>query len=152
MPARRNRKNGRFSTQTRRRRTRKTTNLSQVAQQYLIADAISRGLFNTNLLTFVGLRKDFAHGFTVGNNSNELTAMEIFDRLMGGRGGMGGAWDEGGLPKVLKSNFKANGGMMLASVIGIPIAFKVGTKLLRKPILTPANRMLKAAGMTGVKV
>ena len=42
--------------------------------------------------------------------------------------------------------------MMLASIIGIPIAFKVGTKLLRKPILTPANRMLKAAGMTGVKV
>lgn len=123
-----------------------------MAQQYLIADAVSRGLFNTNLLTFVGLRQDFGHGFTVGNNSNELTASEIFDRLMGGRGGMGGAWNEGGLPMVLKSNFKANGGMMLASMVGIPIAFKVGTKLLRKPILTPANRMLKAAGMTGVKV
>lgn len=123
-----------------------------MAQQYLIADAISRGLFNTNLLTFVGVRQDFSHGFTVGNNSNELTAKEIIDRLMGGRGGMGGTWNEGGLPMVLKSNFRANGGMMLASVIGIPIAFKVGTKLLRKPILTPANRMLKAAGMTGVRV
>ena len=146
-------KNGRFSRRTTtRRRRRKNTNLTQVAQQYLIADAVSRGLFNTNLLTFVGLRQDFGHGFTVGNNSNELTAMEIFDRLMGGKGGMGGAWNEGGLPKVLKSNFKANGGMMLASVIGIPIAFKIGTKLLRKPILTPANRMLKAAGLTGVKV
>jgi len=152
MPARRNRKNGRFSRQTTRRRTRKTTNLSQVAQQYLIADAISRGLFNTNLLTFVGLRQDFGHGFTVGNNSNELTAKEIIDRLMGGTGSMGGAWNEGGLPKALKYNFKQNGAMMLASIIGIPIAFKVGTKLLRKPILTPANRMLKAAGMTGVKV
>jgi hypothetical protein len=65
---------------------------------------------------------------------------------------MGGAWNEGGLPMALKYNFKQNGAMMLASIIGIPIAFKVGTKLLRKPILTPANRMLKAAGLSGVKV
>jgi len=42
--------------------------------------------------------------------------------------------------------------MMLASVIGVPIAFNIGKKLLRKPIITPANRMLKAAGLTGVKV
>jgi len=81
-----------------------------------------------------------------------LTAKEILDRLMGGRGGMGGTWNEGGLPQAIKYNFKQNGGMMIASVVGIPIAFKVGTKLLRKPILTPANRMLKAAGMTGVRV
>jgi len=152
MPARRNRKNGRFSRQTTRRRTSKTTNLSQVAQQYLIADAISRGLFNTNLLTFVGLRQDFGGGYSAGNNSNELTAREILDVLMGGTGGIYAKSFPEGLPQVLKSNLKNNGGMILASVVGIPIAFKVGTKLLRKPILTPANRMLKAAGMTGVKV
>jgi len=152
MPARRNRKNGRFTRRTTTRRRKKTTNLSQVAQQYLIADAISRGLFDVNLLTFVGLRQDFGGSFTTGNNSNELTAREIIDRLMGGTGGMSSTWQERGMENVIKYNLRKNGGMMLASVIGIPIAFKVGTKLLRKPILTPANRMLKAAGLSGVKV
>jgi len=42
--------------------------------------------------------------------------------------------------------------MIAAAVIVTPIMFKVGTKLLRKPILTPANRLLKSAGLTGVKV
>jgi hypothetical protein len=109
-------------------------------------------MFNTNLLTFVGLRNDFGGGYSAHNNSNELTAREILDVLMGGSGGIYAKSFPEGLPQVLKSNLRANAPMMLASVVGIPIAFKVGTKLLRKPILTPANRMLKAAGMTGVKV
>jgi len=123
-----------------------------VAQQYIIADAISRGLFNTNLLTFVGLRQDFGGGYSAGNNSNELTAREILDVLMGGSGGIYEKSFPEGLPQVLKSNLKRNAPMMLASVIGVPIAFNIGKKLLRKPIITPANRMLKAAGLTGVKV
>ena len=123
-----------------------------MAQQYLIADAISRGLFDVNLLTFVGLRQDFGGSWTSGNNSNEITAREIIDRLMGGTGGMSTQWQKQGFEGVIKHNLRKNGGMMLASVVGIPIAFKIGTKLLRKPILTPANRMLKAAGLSGVKV
>jgi hypothetical protein len=123
-----------------------------MAQQYLVADAISRGMFNTNLLTFLGLRQDFGGGYSAGNNSNEVTARELLDSLMGGTGGIFAKSFPEGMPQVLKSNFKNNGAMMLASVVGIPIAFNVGKKLLRKPVLTPANRMLKAAGLTGVKV
>jgi len=123
-----------------------------VAQQYLIADAVSRGMFNTNLLTFVGLRNDFGGQYSAGNNSNEITARELFDLAMGGAGGITGTYWSGGLPQVLKGNLRANAPMMIASIVGIPLAFKIGTKLLRKPILTPANRMLKAAGLSGVKV
>jgi len=123
-----------------------------VAQQYLIADAISRGMFGVNLPTFVGLRNDFGGGYNASNNSNEVTFKELLDRAMGGSGGITGTYWSGGLPQVLKSNLRANAPMMLASVVGIPLAFKVGTKLLRKPILTPANRLLKGAGLTGVKV
>ena len=145
--------NGRFSRQTKtRRRRKKNTNLTQVAQQYLIADAISRGMFGTNLLTFVGLRNDFSGGYSTGNNSNELTLKELIDRATGGSGGIQGSYWSGGVPQVLKSNLKQNAIPMLGAVVGIPIAFNVATKLLRKPVLTPANRMLKAAGLTGVKV
>ena len=126
---------------------------TQVAQQYLIADAISRGMFGVNLLTFTGLRQDFGGSYTAGNNSNELTAAELLNRAMGGSGGMSASWQAaGGVPHVIKSNMKKNAIPMLTAVVGIPIAFNIGKKLLRKPIITPANRMLKAAGLTGVKV
>ena len=55
----------------------------------------------------------------------------------------------GGIPAVLKSNLRRNAIPMVGAVVGIPIAFNVGKKLLRKPIPTPANRMLKAAGLSG---
>ena len=151
MPRRSN--NGRFTRQTKtRRRSPRKTNLVKIGEQYLIADAISRGMFNTNLLTFLGIRNDFQGQYNSGNNSNEITARELIDLAMGGSGGITGTYWAGGLPQVLKSNLRANAPMMVASVVAIPLAFKVGSKLLRKPILTPANRMLKAAGLTGVKV
>ncbi len=123
-----------------------------LAQQYLIADAVSRGMMGVNLLTFLGLRNDFGGGYSSGNNSDELTLKELIDRAMGGSGGIAGSYWSGGVPQVLKTNLKRNAVPMLGAVIGIPIAFKIGTKLLRKPIITPANRMLKAAGLSGVKV
>jgi len=106
-----------------------------------------------NLPTFLGLRQDFGHGWTAGNNSNEITAREIFDAAMGGSGGASAGWQsKGGLPALMKYNARKNVGMIAMAVIATPIMFKVGTKLLRKPILTPANRLLKSAGLTGVKV
>ena len=110
-------------------------------------------MFGVNLPTFLGLRQDFGGGYSAGNNSNELTVREIIDGLMGGNAGMSSSWvAAGGIPAVLKSNLRRNAIPMVGAVVGIPIAFNVGKKLLRKPILTPANRMLKAAGLSGVKV
>jgi len=106
-----------------------------------------------DLPTFVGLRQNFSGGWTAGNNSNEITAKEILDAAMGGSGGASQGWQaKGGLPALMKYNLKKNAGMIAAAVIVTPIMFKVGSKLLRKPILTPANRLLKSAGITGVKV
>jgi len=107
-----------------------------------------------NLPTALGLRQDFGGGMTAGNNSNEVTIRELFDAAMGGSGGVGSSYAavHGGIPSILKANAKKNAGMIAMAVIATPIMFKVGTKLLRKPILTPANRLLKSAGITGVKV
>lgn len=43
----------------------------------------------------------------------------------------------------MKSNLTNNGAMMVAQLIGIPIAFNVARSVLRKPLILPANRMLK---------
>ena len=49
--------------------------------------------------------------------------------------------------EAIKHNLKSNGGSMVAQLIGIPIAFKYGRKLLGKSLITPANRLLKPAGV-----
>jgi len=45
------------------------------------------------------------------------------------------------------SNFKKNWVMMTVGVVGIPIIVKTATKLIRKPVILPANRMLKSVGL-----
>lgn len=155
MPARRNRKNGRFTKQTRRRTRRsKALNLTNTAEQLLIANAITHGLFDTNLKTFA-----LPHSMTDSagwDNSWEVTGTELLGLLMGGKAGVADSWKykgQGGLGAVVRRNLSVNGGSMLFQLIAIPIAFKMGKKLLSKPIIRPANRMLKMAGIEGsVKV
>ena len=48
---------------------------------------------------------------------------------------------------VLMDNLKANWLPLMVGVVGIPIIAKVATKLIRKPIILPANRMLKSVGL-----
>lgn len=57
-----------------------------------------------------------------------------------------------GTSDIIAENLKANGMKMAAIVIATPLAFSIAKKVLRKPILTPTNRMLKQVGLTGVKV
>jgi hypothetical protein len=54
--------------------------------------------------------------------------------------------------KALKMNLKENGAMMAVTVIGTPILFKFGKKILNKPLILPANRLLRSAGIKEVKV
>ena len=109
-----------------------------------MADAVSRGAFEVPLTTFLGLNNNFPGGT---NSSHEITLKELFDLAIGGTGNIHPASFPDGIMGVMKRNLKNNGLQMAASAIVIPIAFKVGTKLLRKPVITPMNRMLKMAGL-----
>ena len=95
-------------------------------------------MFDTNLKTFAGFGSK-----TEWDNSWELTASELLSGIFGTNMGMA---KEYSLSKAVRRNLKVNGGMMLAQIIGIPIAFKYGRKLMRKPI-TAANKLLKPAGV-----
>ena len=37
--------------------------------------------------------------------------------------------------------------MIMIGVVGIPVAANVAMKLIRKPVILPANRMLKNVGL-----
>ncbi len=47
----------------------------------------------------------------------------------------------------IRSNLEANWVSMVAGVVLIPIVAKSVSKLIRKPVILPANRMLKSAGL-----
>jgi len=116
----------------------------------LVFNAFTRGVFGTSATDFVGLTKNFGDGT---NNSHEITAPEILNFIMGGSGGVSSSTFPGGIADALKFNIRRNTPMMLAQFVAIPIAFKMGKKLLSKPVIRPANRMLKMAGVSGsVKV
>ena len=72
---------------------------------------------------------------------------------MGGSGGIHSGSFPDGIVGVMRHNLKENWATMVMATVGVPIAFKVGTKLLRKPIIQPMNKMIKMAGFSSeVKV
>ena len=105
---------------------------------------MSNGAFGVPLMTFLGVSKDFPGG---SNSSNEITLAELVDLALGGKGGISSASFPDGITGVMKSNLKKNALSMATAAIAIPIGFKIGTKLLRKPVITPANKLIKMAGL-----
>jgi hypothetical protein len=104
---------------------------------------MTKGFFSTDLKTFAGFGEVSQY-----DNSWEMTASELFSLAFGGTGGMSSQYQNmGGLSAIVSKNLKANGGMMVAQLIGIPIIFKYGRKLLGKSLIRPANRLLAPAGV-----
>lgn len=104
------------------------------------------------MTTFLGLSQNFNQYGSSMNNSNEVTAKELLDLVMGGDGGIYAKSFPDGLAGVLKSNVKDNALQMATAAVVTPIAFKVGKQLLQKPIIRPLNKVIKMAGLKDVKV
>ena len=76
------------------------------------------------------------------------TLITLPELLGAGPGGIGGNFGRGySLSSVVRQNFSDNMGSIAMAVIGIPIAVKVASKVLRKPILNPMNKALKMTGL-----
>jgi len=118
--------------------------LTNLAVSALVANSITEGAFNSNIIDFFTGKRDgvFVAG---GDGSYRLTLPELLGL---GKGGFGGNYSTGlDFRTVMASNLKKNGMSMLASAIFIPMVAKVVTKTLRKPVLTPMNRALKMTGL-----
>lgn len=139
------------------RRTPAKINLFGVAEAALIGNAVTQGMFNVDLRTFF-LDKTGGTGSQAAN-LNQITLREIIQGVAGtgdygtkayivtttskGKQGvtLGGTFGE-----AVKENLSNNGGRMIASLITIPIAFKVGSKLTRKPRAI-VNKIGKMSGL-----
>ena len=84
-----------------------------------------------------------------------ITASELLSGLTGGSAGTSGGMMVGSkyfsygdtLANTIKSNLEDNWVTMVAGVVLIPIVAKSVVKLIRRPVLAPANRMLKSTGL-----
>lgn len=148
----------RKSKRTPRRRTQKKLNLLGVAESVLIANVVTEGLFNCNALQFVTGRGGNlkSTGYFPSNTDTIITLPELlgmgYNRNQNQSGGayLPGTFTSVGAMNVIKENAKANMVPMIGGLIGIPIAFRVGTKLTTKPRAT-VNKMLNYTKV-GVKI
>ena len=141
---------------TRRRSPKPMLNVADAAQTVIVANAATTAFFGTDLQSF--LLDGWARPATTStNNSWELSMAEIVKGLIPGGQSFGqsgqGQWsnDVGGLLNAVKYNLaKQKGQQALATMIFAPIAFKVGKKVLAKPLINPVNRGLKQLGLASV--
>ena len=145
----RKRTNGRFTKSTRRRRSKPKTNLGNLAISGLVANSITKGAFNTNLVEFVTGNTENA---TMGNGNpygSDGSAVMSLPELLGvGSSKFGGNYGSGRTFQTqLVANLKANWAMMAVGVVVIPVVANVAMKLIRKPVILPANRMLKSLNL-----
>jgi len=150
------RRKSRRKAPTRRRST--TVNLMGVVEGALIANAITQGAFNADLKTFF-MSTDGGGALSTPTGRSTITLRELISGVTGGSFGTQGTYtmlSPSGVPlkgtygksfgAQVKENLNENGLQMVGSLIAIPIAFKVGSKLARKPRAL-VNKVGKMSGL-----
>jgi len=127
-------------------------NVLNTAETVILANAATKAIFGTDVASFAldGWVRPMGAG---SNNSWEVSAAELVKGLAGGGFGQGSQWLSGqgaGLGPIIQKNLADNGAQALATMVAVPIAFKVAKKVLGKPLINPANRLLKSAGLSSV--
>ncbi len=107
-------------------------------------------MFGTDLTTF--LTQGWGDKNVQTPYTTSITLPDLFERLIpGGSSGMVNTRYASTMD-AMKANLQRDGPKMVGQVIAIPLLFNVAKKVLRKPVLLPANRLLKSAGLKDFKV
>lgn len=137
----------------RRRSSPKRTNVLNVAQSVILGNAVTEGLFNTNMFEFVTGRIGGAYTPGAISQTDQITLPELLGAGMGthttkigGQAsqyggasyqtttvGYGGIVQPATLSSTIQNNLKNNGVSMLTTLVVTPIAFKVISGLAKKP-------------------
>jgi len=126
-----------------RRSKKQPINLLAVSESLLLANAVTTAAFNCSLPTFIMGTKNFG--------SDGSSVMSLPELLGVGSAKFGGNYSTGNsFQNQIVENIKTNGVSMATQLIAIPIAFRVGGKILSKP-RSMTNKMLRMSSL-GVKV
>jgi len=144
MPRRKS--NGRFSKTTRtRRRSKPKTNLTNLAVSALVANSISTNVAGLGAWDFLTSGTSLnpsrgKSGWAVSGDPHRN--MVTLQEMLSGEQTSGQS-----IQDALMQNIKKNWLPMTMAVVFIPVGARVITKLIRKPVILPANRMLKSVGL-----
>lgn len=133
--------------QTKRRSGNSAISISQVAEGLMIANAGSQMAFKSSAWEFLtaGTNLNPNTAWT-GQGSTTLSLKEIMNwspaRVSGSYAGMSAG-------QVIMSNVKENALNFGFQALLIPVGFKLGRRLLRRPI-SMGNKLLKQAGLRSV--
>ena len=136
-----------------RRRTAKNVNILNIAESALLANAVTQGLFNSNLKDFVMGTKDGVYK-AGADGGDRLTLPEIFG--VGSKVAFGGNYGSPptagfeNFSSAVMTNAKNNFMTMGTQLIFIPLGFTLASRLTKKPRAS-ANKLLAMAKL-GVKV
>lgn len=133
------------------RRTPKTINALNLAEGYMLANVVTETMFRSNPIQFL---TGYSNGqFRIGTDgSNTLTLPEM---IKGTASTVSGGFSEAGVntpTAIIKYNLERNNSAakLAMGLVTIPIAFRVGKKVLRKP-RSQLNALIRMTGL-GVRV
>lgn len=131
-----------------RRRSRKTINLTGIAEAVVQANFATEGLFGTSALQFVTGR------IPKGDDRGSLTVTgwELISSMFNDNnaGNISQTWvDRGGLNAVVKHNLNESGGgaRMVGGLVLTPVAFRIGKRVLSKQ-RNMINKLLRNSGVS----
>jgi len=141
----------------RRSRGKQPLSMLKVAETAVMADQVTKGLFNIDLRSFL---MEQSAGTTSGTQHTQITLRELLSGATGGSYGTTYTGTVNGRKATygntfgdqIKANLKNNGAQMAFNVIALPLAFKYGKKVLSKPLINPTNRLIRSLGIKEVKV
>jgi butyrate kinase len=120
-------------------------NLVDLGLTVFMANALTNGLVNSNLMDFFTGNRDGVYR-AGADGAYRVTLPEMIKGINTGSG----SWNKkhgDALGPIIARNFGENWGTMAFAIIGAPVIVKAATKILRKPILTPLNRAIKQTGL-----
>lgn len=143
---------------TRRRSPKPMLNVGNAAQTLIVANAATTAFFGTRLDAFLldgwarPMTGNYAAGSYAGgsNNSWELSLAELVKGVIPGGQGFGITNNLGVLGNIKRNLSQPQGQAALATMVFAPIAFKVGKKVLAKPLLNPTNKAIRQLGLGSV--
>ena len=129
-----------------RRRSPRAVSLLNVAESYAYANVLTSGLMGTTPVGFVTGATDL--GMKSISSYNQLTGNTMTDVAIGGEaislGDIVSAPDQAF--GIVQSNFMNNYQAMAVQSIGIGLSFRLGKRLLRRPISNVNRNIFKPLG------
>jgi len=128
------------------RRRSRATSLLNVAESYAYANILTTGLMGTSPVGFITGKADL--GFEEVRSYNQLTGNTTSLEMVGGKvislGDLISAPDQAF--GIVQDNFMNNYQQMAVQSLGIGIGFRLGKRLLRRPISNVNRNIFKPLG------